>query len=43
MVHHIGRVVISRSSYIPGTLAKGLAGAHFREKDQIVLKNKAVE
>ena len=27
---------------IPGTLAKGLAGAHFGEKDQITLKNKAV-
>ena len=32
-----------RASFIPGTLAKGLAGAHFREKDQIALKNKAVE
>jgi hypothetical protein len=28
---------------IPGTLAKGLAGAHFGEKNQIALKNKAVE
>ena len=28
---------------IPGTLAKGLAGAHFGEKDQIALRNKAVE
>ena len=27
----------------PGTLAKGLAGAHFGEKGQIALKNKAVE
>ena len=27
----------------PGTLAKGLAGAHFGEKDQIALKDKAVE
>jgi hypothetical protein len=28
---------------IPGTLAKWLAGTHFREKDQIILKNNAVE
>jgi hypothetical protein len=28
---------------IPGTLAKGLAGAHFGEKNQITLKNNAVE
>jgi Reverse transcriptase (RNA-dependent DNA polymerase) len=28
---------------IPRTLAKGLAGAHFGEKNQIALKNKAVE
>ena len=28
---------------ISGTLAKGLAGAHFGEKDQIALKDKAVE
>jgi hypothetical protein len=27
----------------PGTLAKGLAGANFWKKDQIALKNKAVE
>ena len=27
---------------LPGTLAKGLAGAHFGEKDQITWKNKAV-
>ena len=26
----------------PGTLAKGLAGAHFGGKDQITRKNKAV-
>ena len=29
--------------YIPGTLAKGLVGAHFREKDQMKLKNETVE
>ena len=28
--------------YIPGTLAKGLAGAHFGEKDQMKLKNGTV-
>ena len=27
---------------IPGTLAKGLAGAHFGEKDQMKLKNETV-
>ena len=31
------------SNYIADTLAKGLAGAHFGKKDQIALKNKAVE
>ena len=29
--------------FIPGTLAKGLTGAYFGEKDQMALKNKAVE
>jgi hypothetical protein len=38
--HHLDQI---RASYIPGTLAKGLAGAHFGEKDQIALKDKAVE
>ena len=28
---------------IPGTLAKGLAGAHFGEKNQMKLKNETVE
>jgi hypothetical protein len=28
---------------IPGSIAKGLAGAHFDEKDQMAPKNKAVE
>ena len=27
---------------IPGTLAKGMAGAHFGEKDQMKLKNETV-
>ena len=31
-----------RSRVIPGTLAKGLAGAHFGEKDQMKLKNETV-
>ena len=30
------------STRIPGTLAKGLAGAHFGEKDQMKLKNETV-
>ena len=34
--HHLDQI---RASHIPGTLAKG----HFGEKDQISLKNKAVE
>ena len=38
--HHLDQI---RASYIPGTLAKGLAGAHFGEKDHIALKDKAVE
>jgi hypothetical protein len=37
--HHLDQI---RASYIPGTLAKGLASTHFGEKDQIALKNKAV-
>jgi hypothetical protein len=28
---------------VPGTLATGMAGAHFGKKKQIALKNKAVE
>ena len=39
-IHHLDQI---RASYILGTLAKGLAGAHFGEKNQIALKNKAVE
>ena len=31
-----------RPMEIPGTLAKGLAGAHFGEKDQMKLKNETV-
>ena len=38
--HHLDQI---RASYIPGTIAKGLAGTHFGEKDQIALINKAVE
>ena len=34
---------ILRTYNLPGTLANRLAGAHFGEKDQIALKNKAVE
>ena len=37
--HHSDQI---RASILPGTLAKGLAGAHFGEKDQITWKNKAV-
>jgi hypothetical protein len=37
------RTAISPLRADPGTLAKGLAGAHFGEKDQIALKDKAVE
>ena len=35
-------LIMMAEENIPGTLAKGLAGAHFGEKDQITWKNKAV-
>ena len=39
--HHLDQI---RASYFPGTLAKGLAGAHFGEKDQTkIRKDWAVE
>ena len=31
-----------KNNNIPGTLAKGMAGAHFGEKDQMKLKNETV-
>jgi hypothetical protein len=37
-----GTILCPIQGTIPGTLAKGLAGAHFGEKDQMKLKNETV-
>ena len=43
LTNDLGIIDDLRASYIPGTLAKGLAGAHFGEKDQTTPKNIAIE
>jgi hypothetical protein len=43
VAHNININIEFPKRIIPGTFAKGLAGAHFGKKDQIALKDKAVE